>query len=1218
MPVVRPEPRPVSRGGRREVLDGVYPPSRQVAKEKVRQQSNAKEAFPNVPRPIRQAAIPGERGLSTCSRTRPAPSIAPSDPLDIPIEIQPQKGQAAEPAPRNSTKKSGTSVSKPKEKLTEYVPMDTGCRMFHPDDDDAYMDDLTETRATHAPQRAPEKPTDDCRKPTACKSAISALADPSKLMNELLKTPFSVTVGELLGVSRKMAQLLSENLKMKSVNLLATGDEIGHLRNGLTSESEPESPEAFVFGAKTHGLLISVNMECNGSPIRAIIDTGSELNVVRTDIYRAIIQQPLDVEAKVRMNDVNRNQSTLQGLVQNIGLRCGAVATLANMYVADNVPFAMLLGRPWQRGNLVSIDERTEGTYLMFKEPTNPNQARFELWVRPPGRAGDGPLDPMSWHTHTPNVYAAAWTPFPLSKVEDPDSGGDDIATDFARPMQPGLEISNVSGYKADEEAGSLTETPPHDGDSGYATVASSPYISSFLDEEEEPAVLDTTTYLRNLSPMSSPIAQLPVVGSIVQHATLERVDVSRIPYAPDGVPLSLRGLGLRPIEEQVRHVLREEHFLTQQEAFAALMLSTEHAYEVAHGVDSQGRHYQDVVALHAAHATRADEDDHVALRHVDFFARFFFDLPSQRPDPWILPFLRPDGRSGRQTSGNGPAPDADDAGTTGGFGDPPGLTFANMSPPDMPARPTSPTGLAFICKLVDKICQSRELEAAVYGDPQEDDHDSDQMELGIVGLEKEFGVSLGAPRTSEVLVYAAQAQLPRLPIVVTAPDGALLDSRASQRARRSIPGQYKSDPSSEELSDDFWDGLAQAAGWQSAVPSSVEPKYEPESPYLVWPRPDPNALRLDERRSPSLVPKHEPVSAPVIVPLQVDPNAPRFDEERDMPSLNPKTPAAILTRVSSPLPNLTSLQYPTPSLTPLLFSASDSGSFEQVREALRALEQAGMLSAWPDVPTSAKEDAPMDIKEVRPPARPAHPAPPSPSAAETATSFVQATVEETAFDATGRLVRPPTPRPTTNPFLHDDLYSDMPELETVVDSDEEHEDGDWDEDDRMDADEDDGPVPEEAALSYTRRSSSAPPFATLTARDYQWASRHYVEFEVGQREKNTLPTVPPPVPSAGVIDDLLQFLTAIQLLHDSAARFVVGAAPSDPTPILNTPLPVEFLIRHPPNRAFFSLCDWPLAGHLMAPLHRAIPTGAVDVSVPGAVQLRAAHRYRLNVAMGS
>ncbi|KAA1478915.1 hypothetical protein DENSPDRAFT_756726, partial [Dentipellis sp. KUC8613] len=255
-------------------------------------------------------------------------------------------------------------VRDPKEKPMEYVPVDTGHREFHPDDDDAFMEDLSEPKGARSRQRATDKASDERRKPSARKSAISVLADPSRLMGELLKTPFSVTIGELLGVSREMSQLMSENLKMKSVNLLAKPD--WETYHASEPESESDIPESYVFGAKTHGLLISINMECNGSPIRAIIDTGSELNVVRTDVYRTVIQQPMDVEAKVRMNDVNGNQSTLRGLVQNVGLRCGAVATLANMYVADNVPFAMLLGRPWQRGNFVSIDERTEGTYLMF------------------------------------------------------------------------------------------------------------------------------------------------------------------------------------------------------------------------------------------------------------------------------------------------------------------------------------------------------------------------------------------------------------------------------------------------------------------------------------------------------------------------------------------------------------------------------------------------------------------------------------------------------------------------------------------------------------------------------------------------------------------------------------------------------------------------------------------------------------------------------------
>lgn len=44
------------------------------------------------------------------------------------------------------------------------------------------------------------------------------------------------------------------------------------------------------------------------------------------------------------------------------------------------MPFDLLLGRPWQRGNLVSIDEWIEGTFLVFKDLHNTG-INYELLV---------------------------------------------------------------------------------------------------------------------------------------------------------------------------------------------------------------------------------------------------------------------------------------------------------------------------------------------------------------------------------------------------------------------------------------------------------------------------------------------------------------------------------------------------------------------------------------------------------------------------------------------------------------------------------------------------------------------------------------------------------------------------------------------------------------------------------------------------------------------
>ncbi|KAG1791563.1 uncharacterized protein HD556DRAFT_1445194 [Suillus plorans] len=96
------------------------------------------------------------------------------------------------------------------------------------------------------------------------------------------------------------------------------------------------------------------------------------------------------------MNDANGGEGKLRGLVENVPLSCGAVHTKANLYVGDHVPFNLLLGRPWQRGNYVSIDERQDGTWLVFKDPQNV-QATHEMLCTPDGINPEWVFEPSTW-----------------------------------------------------------------------------------------------------------------------------------------------------------------------------------------------------------------------------------------------------------------------------------------------------------------------------------------------------------------------------------------------------------------------------------------------------------------------------------------------------------------------------------------------------------------------------------------------------------------------------------------------------------------------------------------------------------------------------------------------------------------------------------------------------------------------------------------------------
>ncbi len=119
---------------------------------------------------------------------------------------------------------------------------------------------------------------------------------------------------------------------------------------------------------KEEKTLIRLSLSCCGRSIIAVIDTRSQLNIVYQAIADEIIRLPINITQETTMNDVNGNCGTLEGLIKKVPLRCGEVLTEANLYVGnDKLPFDLLLGCPWQRRNMISIDERKNGTYLVFK-----------------------------------------------------------------------------------------------------------------------------------------------------------------------------------------------------------------------------------------------------------------------------------------------------------------------------------------------------------------------------------------------------------------------------------------------------------------------------------------------------------------------------------------------------------------------------------------------------------------------------------------------------------------------------------------------------------------------------------------------------------------------------------------------------------------------------------------------------------------------------------
>ncbi|KAI0310750.1 hypothetical protein OF83DRAFT_1070057 [Amylostereum chailletii] len=280
-----------------------------------------------------------------------------------------------------SAPKGSEPVSNPEEptrsQLSELPerPIDVFPQTFDPTNEDAFMDDVEDRPRKQVRISSPvveeiiREPADllqsRTRKVPTRQSTISKVADPRQVLAHILGTSVSLPIGDILGVSRELGSLLVENMKLKSINLTSLG---------LTAISP--------WSTVLHDRLLQFQVNINGALMTAIMDSGSQLNIIRRELADKFVCLPMDRQSVVRMTDANGGEEKLVSLIQDVRIHFGALETHAHLWAADHVPFDLLLGQPWQRDNLVCIDERKAGTYLVFKDKQNPDRIRYDVMLQ--------------------------------------------------------------------------------------------------------------------------------------------------------------------------------------------------------------------------------------------------------------------------------------------------------------------------------------------------------------------------------------------------------------------------------------------------------------------------------------------------------------------------------------------------------------------------------------------------------------------------------------------------------------------------------------------------------------------------------------------------------------------------------------------------------------------------------------------------------------------
>jgi hypothetical protein len=335
---------PSTRAARREVLDGVYPPAREKGKSGGRGELDK-------PSPL----------IKDGNQTRPE-SVGPVQPTKKPFQKEPSSIT--------------DDLSKLKSARTEPAITPIEARRVRFEDGDSEMRDTpVKEKSTKnkggrkADEARPEE--EPASRPAARQSELSGTVNKQHVMDRILDAQVPMSLREIMVTSKDLRSEFQDLIKVKNVRAVLLGNAERHplIANFKLGKDAPKFPALANFdGTRTEGFLIKVEMETNGRKICAIIDTGSQLDVVRAEVAARSIRRAVDMSQVTNMNDANGGRGQLQGWIQDVEFSCGGANTVTDLWVSQQAPFDLLLGRPWQRGNRVSIDERDEGTYLVFKD----------------------------------------------------------------------------------------------------------------------------------------------------------------------------------------------------------------------------------------------------------------------------------------------------------------------------------------------------------------------------------------------------------------------------------------------------------------------------------------------------------------------------------------------------------------------------------------------------------------------------------------------------------------------------------------------------------------------------------------------------------------------------------------------------------------------------------------------------------------------------------
>ena len=169
----------------------------------------------------------------------------------------------------------------------------------------------------------------DVPKPMAQHLDIVNSVAPQAVLNKLLSMEICTTAHEMITAFPSVSKALSELIQLRNVTSA-----------NATSQSH------HISGCRRCSTLLKVPVTIGNTMYTAVVDSGSEVNIIERDVWKNDIKVPMDPNMSMSLCDANGGNNWLLGLIPDLEIKMGELSTSGDVWVSNEILPAVLLRFP--------------------------------------------------------------------------------------------------------------------------------------------------------------------------------------------------------------------------------------------------------------------------------------------------------------------------------------------------------------------------------------------------------------------------------------------------------------------------------------------------------------------------------------------------------------------------------------------------------------------------------------------------------------------------------------------------------------------------------------------------------------------------------------------------------------------------------------------------------------------------------------------------------